>query len=110
MWDKKKLIRLAIYDKETGCLNSLKSKNKDGYPQVWFDGRTTGVHRVMLELRLGRKLASDEFAIHKCNNRRCISTAIKHIVKGDNSQNMLDAVEAGTHHMVSKARRPRGQH
>lgn len=109
--DKRRLIRHAIYDKITGCLISLYSRDSRGYPQAMLHGRNKGthgapsrIHRALLELKLGRKLDINEFAIHKCNNRRCISTAVKHVVKGDKSENTLDAIERGSHNRLNITR------
>jgi hypothetical protein len=104
--DKRKLIRHAVYNSITGCLNSLYFRNRGGYPQINLEGKTRRIHRVLLELKLGRKLNDDEFAIHKCNNRQCISTAIEHVVKGDRSENVRDAIERGSHIGFSLTRKP----
>lgn len=106
MIDKRKLIKHAVYNSITGCLISLYSRNRGGYPQIKTQNQMKRIHRVLLELKLGRQLNNDEFAIHKCNNRRCISTAIEHVVKGDRSENVRDAIERGSHIGFSLTRKP----
>jgi hypothetical protein len=99
--DKKRLTKHAIYNERTGCLISLYSRDRHGYPQFNVRGKLRRIHRFLLELKLKRELDIDEFAIHKCNNRECISTATNHVVKGNRSENTLDAIKRGSHNSVA---------
>jgi len=42
----------------------------------------------------------DKYVLHKCHNQGCVRP--DHLYLGDQSQNMKDAVAAGTHNMSSK--------
>jgi hypothetical protein len=71
----------------TGCLN-----NK-GYGRVRFQGATHYVHRVALELDLGRPLAPSEWALHKCDVRNCFNP--RDLYAGDLADNIADALARG---------------
>lgn len=47
------------------------TKDKDGYGFVKLYGKQVRVHRVALEIKIGRKLNNSEIAMHLCNNPSC---------------------------------------
>lgn len=55
-------------------------------------GRRVRLHRVALELKLGRRLRSDhtENALHQCGNSGCIN--VEHIYLGTQRENAADAM------------------
>ena len=60
----------------------------------------TYVHRIALELQLGRPLGDGMNSLHKCDNPPCVNP--KHLFLGDNSINQLDRVSKGRHHNARK--------
>jgi hypothetical protein len=99
------LIKRAVYNKETSCLEWFHALNTNGYPQFSIKRITRLVHRELLKRKLNQELDLSKQATHKCNNRRCISTASKHVVLGNNRLNQLDSVMAGTHWMTGRRKR-----
>jgi hypothetical protein len=76
---------------EKGCLEWLGSLDGHGYPQIFRDGKTHRVHRVVAEKihgPLGRLKAC-----HSCDNRHCISP--DHLWPGTQRQNVQDAANKG---------------
>lgn len=73
-----------------------------GYGSVGWKGKTVTAHRLAFYLRMGRW--PDGLLRHLCNNRLCVL----HAVEGTNSENMLDAVAAGTHNHARKTHCKRG--
>ncbi len=60
-------------------------KTKSGNP------KSTGTHRFIAELKIGRRLKKDEWALHECDNKNCCNP--KHIYVGDHDDNMKDRQE-----------------
>lgn len=106
--EKLKLIKQAVYNKQTRCLEWIASVDTDGYPHARIFSRVKRVHRWLLELKLNRAFWNDEFANHKCDNKRCISTAKEHVYLGDRSQNTKDSITRGTHNLTKARAKSRG--
>lgn len=51
------------------------TQDRHGYGQAKQDGRSRMVHRLMLELVLGRALEREECVLHSCDVRACIAPA-----------------------------------
>lgn len=77
-----------------GCWPWLGSIHPDGYAQAWFvgEGRQI-VHRVALAERLGRALTPGMFALHTCDNRRCVNGS--HLYEGTPADNGHDMAARG---------------
>jgi hypothetical protein len=56
-------------------------------------GLTMGAHRLALADKIGRPLASDEFACHRCDNPPCCNP--DHLFIGSHSENMADMTAKG---------------
>lgn len=70
---------------------------KFGYGIVWLNGRGYRVHRLALELRVGKRPGDKPFALHKpleCHNRACFN--YRHLYWGDYQDNESDKVIDGT--------------
>lgn len=65
----------------------------EGYGNMRYDGKMRRVHRLALELRVGKAPFANAMTIHepvKCNNRKCFN--YKHLRWGTNRENMIDAM------------------
>jgi hypothetical protein len=86
---------------ETGCWEWLGCKNDRGYGMIGrkldrcgnvLEGQLR-VHRLSLELKLGRFIAKGLFAIHSCDNPPCINP--EHLREGTLQENSLDCFLKG---------------
>lgn len=80
----------------SACWPWLGRVNPKGYGQFTRDGRDTGVHRVSLELSLGRRLVAGEFALHHCDNPPCCNP--RHLFAGSLADNNRDMAAKGRVH------------
>lgn len=76
------------------CWPWLAFKEKNGYGKFKWKGKKTPAHRVAFEIANKRAPTSGMDICHRCNFRSCCNP--KHLYEGTRSQNMLDAVAAGT--------------
>jgi len=74
---------------KNGCLEFTGAKARRGYGSIRVWGAGYVVHRIVLEVELGRVLGSKEFACHKCDNPPCANS--QHLFVGTQSDNMQDA-------------------
>jgi hypothetical protein len=86
------LYARAVLNEETGC---IEWQGTQTYGSVRFHGKKIGAHRLAFMLAYNVELTPEDFVCHICDNTRCINA--EHLVLGDNSTNMLDAVEKGRH-------------
>ena len=64
-----------------------------GYSRVGLHGRLVGLHRIALEVSLGRDLSPDEYACHRCHRRACFNP--DHLYAGSAYDNTHDTIRAG---------------
>ncbi len=90
----------------SGCMLWM-GKNRSGYGVVKHGGRSLGLHRLSLEVKLGYKLPNDLCACHKCNIKNCINP--EHLYAATSAQNTADAkrdglfkIQRGEDHGTSK--------
>lgn len=62
-----------------------------GYGQFWTGSRLTVASRFALELALGRPIAPDLMACHRCDNPPCVNPA--HLYEGTQQVNVGDMVQ-----------------
>ncbi len=93
--------RLDLYDvnPETQCWEFNGTIMPNGYGHIWDGQRSVGAHRTTLELRIGRRLTSGEYACHSCDNPRCVNP--DHLWVGSAAENSAD--------MVRKNRQAKGE-
>jgi len=99
------LDRLAAKSKHrpgTECLEWIGHRNEKGYGRIEVKGRMFYVHRLAMELHLGRPLTLGEIVRHKCDNPRCWNP--DHLELGTIAENVADAV-ARKRHGTSRKRR-----
>lgn len=81
----------AIVKREDGCWEWTMSTTSAGYPQFTFEKEPHYGHRVAIS----DKLEDGDHALHHCDNKRCVNP--DHLYSGDQSDNMRDSFERGTH-------------
>lgn len=64
-------------------------RRRDIYPTF----RGEGGHRFALQLKLGRKLRPGFYALHTCDNKRCVNP--KHLFEGTGADNTRDMMKKG---------------
>lgn len=91
----RRLWMKVVGDVATGCLlwtGSLTASG--GYAQFSLNRRPVRVHRLMLEMKLGRSLHPGMCSLHTCDTPKCIRQ--EHLFEGTRRDN--------THDMIAKGR------
>ncbi len=70
-----------------------------GHRIYWMDSRHYGAHVISWMIANG-PVPDGFWVLHRCNNGQCVNPV--HLYLGDNSRNVLDQVEAGTHNNARK--------
>lgn len=81
------LILKTIVDKNTGCWNFTKRKNKKGYGFIRFKNKNTLVHRLSYSYFIG-VINSSDVVMHTCDNPSCCNPF--HLKKGTHQDNVID--------------------
>lgn len=68
-------------------------RNDKGYGRIHYKKKRKYVHRLAMELELGRDLYPDEVVLHRCDNPRCCNPA--HLVVGSILENVQDMDSKG---------------
>ena len=97
-YQKQKLISLRSVSPDTGCWEYTRSTAKQGYGQIWFNGRSLHVHRVSYAMFNG-DIPDDLMVRHKCDNRKCFNP--EHLELGTNTDNMQDVRNRGYSKVVT---------
>lgn len=87
-----------------GCWLWTAARLPNGYGSIGIAGKQHGAHRVSWAMANGRWPSG--MVLHRCGNRQCVRP--DHLYEGNNSRNMLDAVEDGTHRQTRKTHCPAG--
>lgn len=86
VWDNR--IKHRLVASPSGCLE-WSGGLSHGYGVAGLgNGLLFRLHRVCVELRIGRTLRAEEYVCHTCDNRRCC--ADKHLVLADAAWNIGD--------------------
>lgn len=83
---------IKIIDPYMLCWEWQKSKDRYGYGRIKYEGKMTGVHRVVYQLFNG-PIPDDLQIRHLCHNRACCNP--KHLLLGTHQDNMNDMRDAG---------------
>jgi len=88
----KRSIRERFWEKVTKgssdeCWEWGAFRNRQGYGQIWHDGRMRAAHRVMYELE-HKIILNDECVLHSCDNPPCVNPL--HLRLGTRDDNNKD--------------------
>lgn len=101
------IVRLRDHlkiNEETGCWEWTGATIKKGYGVIRVGKRhLLYVHRVMLELILGRPLEAKERSLHRCDNPPCGNP--EHLFVGTTADNNRDADRKGRSNHWGRQRR-----
>jgi len=87
------------------CWEWTKYRDKKGYGSFSL-GNSFRAHRLVLEIKVGHRLARDVMACHHCDNPPCCNPG--HLFVGNASTNMIDCVSKGRHFLARKTHCIRG--
>lgn len=73
-----------------GCWMWTSIIKRDGYGQIWFDGKPQRAHRVSYLMYKG-EVPSGKMVLHSCDNKSCVNP--DHLYLGDAKQNTADAFD-----------------
>lgn len=75
--------------RDSGCIEYVGTKDKDGYGVICYNGKTSRAHRIAYELAKG-PIPSNLQVLHKCDNPCCINP--EHLIVGSSRDNQKDKV------------------
>lgn len=77
------------------CIEWTSALGSRGYGVFYVSKERPAVfaHRYALEQKLGRPIADGLFAMHSCDNPKCVNP--DHLSEGSNSENQMDASRKG---------------
>jgi hypothetical protein len=78
------------------CIVYPFSRDQSGYGHAHIDGKYVGVHAYVLKRTQGHKPTPAHEACHTCGNGHLGCVHPKHLYWGTRSQNIADAIAAGT--------------
>jgi hypothetical protein len=90
VWDRRIAPRLFGRD---GCEIWSGAKDGKGYGQISLEKKRILVHRISLELKIGRLLIDGECACHHCDVPACVNA--DHLFVGSPRDNTIDALRKG---------------
>jgi len=86
-----------------GCLEWQRGRLPKGYGRLRWRGKRMTASRVSLEIKLGRPVASDLFALHTCDNPPCFLP--DHLYEGTRSDNEQDKLTPTQERYLASVRR-----
>ena len=92
--------------KVNNCLIWQGTKRNTGYGCIKYEGKLIDTHRLSWILDRHMAIPEGLYILHKCDNRLCINP--KHLILGNQSENMKDAYDKGRLHMPEGIRFTKG--
>lgn len=84
--------RRAVHDERSGCWLWHPRDGKDGYGQLWIDGKQWLAHRASWLIHFG-SLPADMLVCHECDTPRCVNP--EHLFLGTYQDNSSDCMDKG---------------
>lgn len=88
----------SVIDIDTGCINFIGGKDKDGYGQVCYKNKNIRAHRLAFKLFKG-ELIDGLVIMHSCDNPSCINP--DHLSQVEQIVNNNDKMFKGRHNVAS---------
>lgn len=88
-----RLLNFEVSEENNECFEWQGRKNVGGYGQILYFGRNVLAHRVLMEIKIGRKLPPKILVCHKCDNPSCVN--LDHLFLGTHKDNALDMAAKG---------------
>lgn len=86
----------VIECEDSDCWYWFGTTNQKGHGCMKYNGKTTWVHRLSLERKLGREIRPGFQANHLCyKNPNCVNP--EHLYEGTRSANAIDAIKDGSY-------------
>jgi DNA invertase Pin-like site-specific DNA recombinase len=89
---KQRFWQKVVIISEDGCWEWTGSRNKDGYGQIWVNGKNKRTNRVAWELHFG-EIPEGLCVCHHCDNPACVRP--DHLFLGTQKDNAQDMVKKG---------------
>lgn len=86
-------VAVGLMKVKGGCWEWVRGRHNLGYGVVCRGKEALKVHRIVLEVKLGRSLSSQEYACHKCDNPPCANP--DHLFMGSPKDNYDDSKRKG---------------
>lgn len=90
LWEWRIAKRLKI---NSECLEWKGSTDSKGYGQIRAFGKLILVHRIALQIKIGRLFIEEEKALHTCDNPSCCNP--DHLFIGTQKDNVADMMKKG---------------
>jgi hypothetical protein len=88
------IIENNIIDQEKGCWLWQRAKSKNGYAQIWHNGKLHLGHRLSWVIFNGM-IPEGLFVLHECDVPSCVNP--DHLVLGNSKANTEDMMQKGRH-------------
>ena len=100
-----RFLSRTSFEPSTECRVWMGYKTSRGYGRLSYNGKLEQAHRVAWMLFRG-PIPPGVYVLHTCDNPPCV--AVRHLYLGNQSRNMLDAVQRGRNPNAQKTHCPQG--
>ena len=86
-----KLNEYSEYITESGCQIWLRSVNRQGYGNIWHNGKSQLAHRISWETHNNKIIPQGKLILHQCDIPSCINP--HHLKVGTHMDNYQDMIK-----------------